>query len=230
MKRYLPMFVLGVAACGAPSVPGASSDPQTAELPAPIQAPTPELTGACCTMTGCQEASAAACDSLGGWPQAEMSCAMIDCKARVATGVSLGDAPLEGGEEEGACCVASESACGFAALEDCVEVGGMFAPEQSCGEACPEFQVVEEEEDGVCCLAASNACFLTDLGYCTEALGGSIGESCEAACPELEDQTTQEFACCFENADCEDLAPALCAVDGGTSQAGATCDASMCGR
>ncbi len=240
-KTMAACVVVAWGCQGGASAPGYSTDPQTANLPDPVASSAPAFAAACCTRSGCEELTPDACVAGGGWSQVEPICSSVDCAVRVATGVTGGGE--EGGDDEswGACCVAEQGLCAEAGQEECGEEGGSFFEEQECADACPELELFEPDEndepgennapgDGVCCVASANACFGTDLDYCVSELGGTTGPSCEEACPTLEDQSTAEAACCFEGAECEDLAPALCALDGGQSVAGAACGPAACGQ
>ena len=221
---------------GGEQAPGYSIDPQTANLPDPVASRAPEFTAACCTTSGCEELTPAACLVGGGWSQVEQVCSDVDCAARVATGVAGGDGERGDVDVWGACCAAEQGWCAEAGLEECAGEGGSFFEEQECAEACPELETFDGENngpgegEGVCCVARANACFGTDLEYCVSELGGATGPSCAQACPELEDQSGSETACCFDGTECEDLAPALCVLDGGQSVAGVACGVGACGQ
>lgn len=118
----------------------------------------------------------------------------------------------------GACCLGVN--CGSAVSScDCIRKGGTWLGATACTPAACAATV-----SGACCNSASLICGITTQSTC-QAVGFSFSANlpCSAAFPAC---SAPAPACCCCGA-CTDLEPALCALAGGTSQAGVTCAASQ---
>ncbi|UCE59602.1 MAG: hypothetical protein JSU63_19430 [Phycisphaerales bacterium] len=204
----------------------------------------PEITGACCDGDVCQELCIEDCDAIGGVYQGDGT----GCDPNICVGACCHDDQCDDLTDSvcfrffgkhvvpGTTCFTSEPGCGGACCSDfgcasgftraeCTEEQGVpgavyLGDGVACSGDCPDPAEV------VSCCLPDGSCITTTPAFCDEpwvqGKAGALGSSCAST-------TCTVGACCYGDADCEEITAWSCVKRGGIPEApGTTCDPLPC--